>query len=327
MTGASAARVDWRAATAYVLVAYALMWLVCLPLWVTGHGLDTPGALVIIGVGMWSPALASWLVCRFLTHTPWLARVGLRSGVLFRAVARLAVAGFGLVTASMVIATVLGGMTGLADLDVVGLSGARRLLTGLPPVTSMPPPVVLVAVGVAGTVIASFTVNAAVALGEEVGWRGYLVPALLPLGRARAVILTGVIWAGWHAPIVLLGYDYAGSGRGVALVALAGFTIVVGTLLAWLRVRADSARRRRPRCDQRMDAHVPHVRRRRSPRPVADRLPDGRHRAAHFRGTSPLVASPTMDTHPAEAGLRCTPTRRTISGVAGAYLPGSTRSV
>ena len=100
---------------------------------------------------------------------------------------------------------------------------------------------VLVLVSVAGTVVASFTVNALAALGEEVGWRGYLVPALLPLGRARAMVAVGVVWAFWHTPIVLLGYDYDGAARPLALLALTGFCIAVGTLLAWLRMRSDSA--------------------------------------------------------------------------------------
>lgn len=37
------------------------------------------------------------------------------------------------------------------------------------------------------------------ALGEELGWRGYLHDALRPLGRRRQVVLLGVIWGVWHA--------------------------------------------------------------------------------------------------------------------------------
>ena len=31
-------------------------------------------------------------------------------------------------------------------------------------------------------------------LGEEFGWRGFLLPRLLPMGRLRAILVVGFIW-------------------------------------------------------------------------------------------------------------------------------------
>jgi uncharacterized protein len=42
------------------------------------------------------------------------------------------------------------------------------------------------------------------ALAEEIGIRGYLLPKLLPLGRKRALALSGLVWATWHMPLILL---------------------------------------------------------------------------------------------------------------------------
>lgn len=42
------------------------------------------------------------------------------------------------------------------------------------------------------------------ALFEEIGFRGYLLPRLLELGPKRAVILSGFLHATWHLPILLL---------------------------------------------------------------------------------------------------------------------------
>ncbi len=47
-----------------------------------------------------------------------------------------------------------------------------------------------------------------ITLGEEYGWRGYLQPALTKMGRVRGVLLVGIIWGIWHAPIILMGYNY-----------------------------------------------------------------------------------------------------------------------
>lgn len=40
------------------------------------------------------------------------------------------------------------------------------------------------------------------AFGEELGWRGFLLPKLLPMGRRRALLLHGSIWGAWHWPIL-----------------------------------------------------------------------------------------------------------------------------
>jgi membrane protease YdiL (CAAX protease family) len=41
-------------------------------------------------------------------------------------------------------------------------------------------------------------------LAEEIGIRGYLLPKLLPLGRKRALLLSGLVWATWHMPLIYL---------------------------------------------------------------------------------------------------------------------------
>jgi uncharacterized protein len=41
-------------------------------------------------------------------------------------------------------------------------------------------------------------------LAEEIGIRGYLLPKLLPLGRKRALLVSGLVWATWHMPLLFL---------------------------------------------------------------------------------------------------------------------------
>ena len=49
-----------------------------------------------------------------------------------------------------------------------------------------------------------------ISFGEEYGWRGFLQPELIKLGRVRGVLLLGVIWGIWHWPVVWMGYNYPG---------------------------------------------------------------------------------------------------------------------
>lgn len=45
--------------------------------------------------------------------------------------------------------------------------------------------------------------------GEEWGWRGYMMPKLIKLmGKPAAVIVGGVIWGLWHAPLTVSGHNF-----------------------------------------------------------------------------------------------------------------------
>src|SRR5918993_4904128 len=41
-------------------------------------------------------------------------------------------------------------------------------------------------------------------LAEEIGMRGYLQPHLMALGRIRALLLVGLVFATWHLPLIFI---------------------------------------------------------------------------------------------------------------------------
>ncbi|UCC50697.1 MAG: CPBP family intramembrane metalloprotease [Anaerolineaceae bacterium] len=44
------------------------------------------------------------------------------------------------------------------------------------------------------------------ALGEEIGWRGFMVPQLAKLTSFnKTALIGGVIWGIWHVPIIIFG--------------------------------------------------------------------------------------------------------------------------
>jgi len=57
-------------------------------------------------------------------------------------------------------------------------------------------------------VTTSVPIGLATPLGEEYGWRGYLLPKLLSLGEVKASAIAGLIWAPWHLPALLVGLNY-----------------------------------------------------------------------------------------------------------------------
>ena len=77
------------------------------------------------------------------------------------------------------------------------------------------------------------------ALAEDLGWRGLLVPRLAELGGPRLVVLGGgLAWSAFHWPLVLL---LGGAPDGVpvlwALVMSTVSTTALGAVLAWMRLR------------------------------------------------------------------------------------------
>ena len=80
------------------------------------------------------------------------------------------------------------------------------------------------------------------ALGEEIGWRGFLVPEFLKVTSFRtASLITGAIWALWHMPAILFeGYNAGAVPLSYQIACFAVMVISSGVFYAWLRVRSDS---------------------------------------------------------------------------------------
>ena len=84
-------------------------------------------------------------------------------------------------------------------------------------------------------------VNCVFGLVEEIGWRGYLLPHLLPLGRLRALLLSGLLHGIWHLPLILLTPFYHPGGNRVIVVGLFLLTLTAaGVLYGYLRLTSES---------------------------------------------------------------------------------------
>lgn len=79
------------------------------------------------------------------------------------------------------------------------------------------------------------------AIGEEIGWRGFLAPRMVALwGFAAGTLASGMIWAAWHAPLILLGNYNAGGDIRFELVSFAVMVLAMSGPAVWLRLRAQS---------------------------------------------------------------------------------------
>ena len=83
-----------------------------------------------------------------------------------------------------------------------------------------------------------------VALGEEGGWRGYMIPKLAKFtGYTKAVIIGGAIWGLWHMPLICLGLNFGTSYPGFPYLGIAAMCfsgIFMGACLTYLTVKTGS---------------------------------------------------------------------------------------
>ena len=94
------------------------------------------------------------------------------------------------------------------------------------------------------TMLAAPLLNFIPSLGEEWGWRGYLLPKLLKRhSMGVTLLLSGVIWGIWHAPLIMIGHNYGTDYLGfpvLGILAMCVLCIVLGIFMSYVTLRSGS---------------------------------------------------------------------------------------
>jgi membrane protease YdiL (CAAX protease family) len=90
--------------------------------------------------------------------------------------------------------------------------------------------------------LAGVLVVSALALFEEVGWRGFLLPRLIEtMGTRKAIAAVSAIWALWHTPFALSGIHYlAGTSAQTTAFIMPIGQFGAGLTIGWLWARTES---------------------------------------------------------------------------------------
>ena len=85
---------------------------------------------------------------------------------------------------------------------------------------------------------------AVLSFGEELGWRGFLVPELAKITNfTKVALISGLIWAVWHWPLILFAADVTDFDKTPAWFTLPVFSVTLvaaATVMAWLTLRTRS---------------------------------------------------------------------------------------
>ena len=184
----------------------------------------------LVLVLMWMPALSS-AVARLALREGirdvsfrFGGKVGLRS-IAFAVLMPLIV---GAVAYGIAWATGLVGFSAITPSPTeLAMGPAAARLAALEPISRF-----LASVTLAATI---FTVYGCFwAAGEEIGWRGYMLTRLIAAGVPQPLLVSGVIWALWHFPLILSGAYASGPypllSAGLFMIMVIGNALVAGVL-------------------------------------------------------------------------------------------------
>jgi membrane protease YdiL (CAAX protease family) len=194
----------------FLVVALAFSAAFYAPILVTGR-LFSGAGLYVIGL-MWSPAVAALFTCRI--HRIDIATLGWHwGGAKYQAFAYLLPAGYALVAYAFIWMTPLGALR-----SPLPASAATML-----------------------SLVLSAFVGLIAALGEEIGWRGFLAPRLAAKwGFTRASVIVGCIWAAWHYPALLFADYNLGTPWWYALSCFTAMVIAVSVIFTWFQLTTGS---------------------------------------------------------------------------------------
>jgi hypothetical protein len=214
--------VRWRDVIAFSALSYALSWAWWAPLvwpYLRLITLDKPLPNVVeagsmpVPVGMFGPLLAALIMRLFVSREGVKRTLGFMRPWRYYAVA---VAAPALFIASVIVVAHVSGLGRFRPSHPLGLAVPTVLFIG-------------------GAVGLPLT------LGEEYGWRGYLLPRLLPLGEVRATLILAIVWAMWHVPILLIGLNYPDQRLVMVLPVFALTVVLLAFPFTWMYLESRSS--------------------------------------------------------------------------------------
>lgn len=231
---------DLRSIGVFTILAFALAWLLALPLWL-GDGLASPWFTLVATATMTTPTIAALVVVFFVERPRQKAwALGLWPLRPVRRVLGYGVLGIFVSIALVLVALPVGALLGVYPADFANFSAFQQVLDEQTGAAEIPIPIGALIVLQLVTLPLAALINLVPALGEELGWRGWLLPKLMPLGTLPALLVSGVIWGLWHAPLILLGYNYPDAPGWLGLSAMVAMCVLVGVVFGWLRLRSGS---------------------------------------------------------------------------------------
>ncbi|MFA5852004.1 MAG: type II CAAX endopeptidase family protein [Spirochaetales bacterium] len=191
---------------------------------IVAKGMGAYNGILVLGL-MWCPAFGA-IIASLLFKRP-LREMGFFPGKpKFLLAAYLAPIAAGLIVYGLVWLSGLGGFSSEALSGMPnGTSGSAQALVAT----------------IARQMTFGFAMSVMSAFGEELGWRGFLVPEMSKImGFGKTALWSGVIWALYHYPIILFSGYRSNAPLWYATLMFTITVLEISFLFAWLRLKSGS---------------------------------------------------------------------------------------
>jgi membrane protease YdiL (CAAX protease family) len=216
---------------AFLLIAFGIAWINWEIVIRLGIAVTDPRLKLAAFPSAFAPAIAGFIVRKWITREGF-ADAGLRLNLRkwpYYIVAWL------LPVAVLACLIVLAGLFRLGSPDFSFSRGINFMIRSGVPASRLAHPWLLIAGWLFGVFFA-VPIN----FGEEFGWRGYLQLRLFPDAPVLSAVATGIIWAVWHYPLTLRGFNYPDHPLMGSLFVFPVTAIFLSIIFRWLNVKTGS---------------------------------------------------------------------------------------
>ncbi len=214
----------------FIGLAFLLAWILFFIIPLKGIGYGTQNATLILAGAMFAPAIAS-LLTRIITKEGFkdmLLRPNFRGNIKLYLLIYFGPSLLIVVSALLYFLV----LPGHFDPALTMLQGAEVS------------PGTIIMVSLLQVLIVGPVINIIPTMGEELGWRGYLLPKLRTLFSDRiSLIISGAIWGLWHAPVIILGHNYGTNYKGypfLGILMMVLFCISMGIIVGYFTIKINS---------------------------------------------------------------------------------------
>jgi membrane protease YdiL (CAAX protease family) len=221
----------------YIIITFTVAWLIFLLIPLLSIDYGTGIAIAITAAAMFAPAFANVLT-RAITkegfknmylHPRFMGQIKRYLLIYFGSSVLIVFCGviYFLIFPQQFDPTLANFQALLSTQNTAGFSGSTLLLISAVPIIFIGP-----------------LINIIPTLGEELGWRGYLLPKLrLFLSDRSALVLSGIIWGLWHLPVILMGHNYGTDYFGypyLGILAMVVFCLSLGIIEGYTFIKMNT---------------------------------------------------------------------------------------